>query len=229
MFGSIVPVVGLVVGTLLRPHIMAGWVAGILAVSFFSKGKIKYGLVNLVAIPLLLMGVQQVTGASMELDSAFETALSHYQTLSTIKEGSHIEYGSSGPIFFISGFLAIFCRPLPWEIHSLRFAFAVVETWTLTLCIIWAWLSGTGQQNRFLLTLPETQAALIALIWGAILIAYFPNTGLIIRQRVQMIPAILLLAFLPVLYRDSLRYKQWLQNVWFRSLTQEVPELPAGR
>ena len=67
--------------------------------------------------------------------------------------------------------------------------------------MIGVWLKMHKEERRDILRFPEIQAALIALAWGSFLLSYFPNTGLLMRQRVQMVPAILILAFTPILYR----------------------------
>jgi hypothetical protein len=61
------------------------------------------------------------------------------------------------------------------------------------------------EERRELLRFPEIQAALIALAWGSFLLSYFPNTGLLLRQRVQMVPALLILAFAPILHHGWIK------------------------
>lgn len=205
LFTAPLLVVGSVVGGLLRPHIMTGWVTAVFTVNLLRRGKLGYALVLLCAIPLLLMGTQKLTGAALEVDSAMEKAESHYKIMSSIKGGSNIEYDQAGPMPLASGFISIFFRPLPWEISSVRYLFAIIETWTITILTIGIWLKMHKEERRDLLRFPEIQAALIALAWGSFLLSYFPNMGLVMRQRVQMVPAILILAFVPILYRGWMK------------------------
>jgi len=124
----------------MRPHIMTGWVTAVVSVNFLRRGQFGYAVVLMFAIPLLLIGTQQLTGAALEVDSVMEAAQSRYKLMSQIKGGSDIEYGEEGPIPVASGLVSIFFRPLPWESASIRFVFAIIETWTITLLAIGIWL-----------------------------------------------------------------------------------------
>ncbi len=205
MFTGPLMIAGSVVGGLFRPHIMTGWVTAVVSVNFLRRGQFAYAVVLVFAIPLLLIGTQQLTGASLEVDSVMEAAQSRYKLMSEIKGGSDIEYGNEGPIPVASGLVSIFFRPLPWEIRSMRLVFAIIETWTITLLAIGVWLKMHREERRDILRFPEIQAALIALAWGSFLLSYFPNTGLLMRQRVQMVPALLVLTFTPILYRGWMK------------------------
>jgi hypothetical protein len=221
MFTGPLMIVGSIVGGLMRPHIMTGWVTAVVSVNFLRRGQIGYAVVLVFAIPLLLIATQQLTGAALEVDSAMEKVESQYKLMSQIKGGSDIEYGNEGPIPVASGLVSIFFRPLPWEIRSIRFVFAIIETWTITLLAIGVWLKMHKEERRDIFRFPEIQAALIALAWGAFLLSYFPNTGLLMRQRVQMVPALLILTFTPILYRawmkERLRRPQRLTRPDFAS------------
>ncbi len=198
-------VAGTIVGGLLRPHVIIGWVSAVFAANLFRRGRMAYALLMLIAIPLVLISTQKLTGVRLDVDSAMERAYGQYTTSALSKTGSYIEYGQAGPTFFVSGLVSTFFRPLPWELGSLRFLFAAVETWIITLSLALGWVSIGKKGRRELLMLPEVQAAIVALIWGCALLTYFPNTGLMLRQRVQVIPALLTLAFVPLLYRDSIK------------------------
>ncbi len=77
-----------------------------------------------------------------------EAAESRYKLMSQIKGGSDIEYGEEGPIPVASGLVSIFFRPLPWEIRSIRFLFAIIETWTITILAIGIWLKMHKEERR---------------------------------------------------------------------------------
>jgi hypothetical protein len=212
MFTGPLLIAGSLVGGLLRPHIMTGWVTAVFTVNFWRRGKLAYALVLLFALPLLLISTQRLTGANLDVDSVMEATESRYKLMSQIKGGSDIDYGEEGPIPVASGLISIFFRPLPWEISSIRFLFAIIETWTITILAIGIWLKMHKEERRELLRFPEIQAALIALAWGSFLLSYFPNTGLLMRQRVQMVPALLILTFTPILHhgwiKDRLKVPQ---------------------
>jgi hypothetical protein len=198
-------IAGSIVGGLLRPHIMTGWVTAVFTVNLLRRGKLGYALVLLFALPLLLISTQRLTGSNLDVDSVMEATEARYKLMSQIKGGSNIDYGEEGPIPVASGLVSIFFRPLPWEIRSIRLLFAIIETWTITILTIGAWLRMHREERRELLRFPEIQAALIALAWGSFLLSYFPNTGLLLRQRVQMVPALLILAFAPILHHGWIK------------------------
>ena len=205
MFTGPLLIAGSVIGGLLRPHIMTGWVTAVFTVNFVRRGKLGYALVLLFALPLLLISTQRLTGTNLDVDSVMEATESRYKLMSQIKGGSDIDYGDEGPIPVASGLVSIFFRPLPWELRSTRLLFAIIETWTITILMIGVWLKMNKEERRELIRFPEVQAALIALAWGSFLLSYFPNTGLLMRQRVQMVPALLILAFTPILYRGWMK------------------------
>ncbi len=239
MFTGPLLIAGIVVGGLLRPHIMTGWVTAVFTVNFLRRGKLAYALILLFALPLLLISTQRLTGANLDVDSVMEATESRYKLMSQIKGGSDIDYGDEGPIPVASGLVSIFFRPLPWELRSVRLLFAIIETWTITLLTIGIWLKMNKEERRELFRFPEIQAALIALAWGSFLLSYFPNTGLLMRQRVQMVPALLILAFTPILHhawvKERLKVSQrrrkpdfaappvWLKPANMRLANKHIP------
>ena len=200
-------IAGSLVGGLLRPHVVTGWVTAVFTVNLLQRRRLAHALVLMFAIPLILVSAQRLTGAALDVDSATEMAQSQYKIMKEIKGGSSFDEGSERPIPFVSGFVSIFFRPFPWEIRSVRLLFAIIETWTITLLMIGVWLKMSRNERAEVFRFPEIQTAAIALAWGAFLLSYFPNTGLVMRQRVQMVPALLVLTLMPILYRGWIKEK----------------------
>jgi len=53
-------------------------------------------------------------------------------------------------------------------------------------------------QEKLLLKSSLVQTAIFAILLFSVLFTYMPNEGLIVRERVQVVPALLALALLPI-------------------------------
>ncbi len=199
---SILAGLGLAVGSLLRPHVMVGWLAAALAILVLRRGKKFAAVILLMILPVVGYGLKNLMKADFTQDTALALGETQLKNLSVIAhQGSRIQYTGGKPIFFISGFLSAFFRPFPWEIRSASTLAGSMETWSMTILIIYGWMS-VGSARRTILKLPCVQIAVLACIWMCILLSYFPNEGLMLRQRVQMIPALLVLVALPILVKN---------------------------
>jgi len=70
----------------------------------------------------------------------------------------------------------------------------------------------TPWERRLALKTPAIQAAILVCIVFSIFFTYLPNEGLMVRQRVQMIPALLVLSLFPILLRSFLVNKTMYEN-----------------
>jgi len=207
-------VAGIIVAGILRPHICVVWLGACASVSFFQRGKRVYAVLLLMLLPLAESGLKKTAGVELSAPTSAVEKLSRQQSLQLGSEagGSKIEYGEEGAIFFVSGFASIFLRPFPWEIRSLRVFISSVETWAVTILLIMGWLRMTPWERRLALKTPAIQAAILVCIVFSIFFTYLPNEGLMVRQRVQMIPALLVLSLFPILLRSFLVNKTMYEN-----------------
>ncbi len=213
---------------ILRPHICAVWIISIAAAMLLSRRvtKVAFVLLLVISIPLAYVATRQLaqisaTNPSTVIDRMEDQA----KGLSDPRQGSNIEYGSGGSIFFVSGFTALFFRPFPWALGSARTAICAVETWTITLLMIWAWWRLGSGPRRVLLQMPIIRAAIIASLFFSVFFSYVPNEGLLARQRVQFVPALLALSFLPVIFQ---RFQLWRANI-LRNYQAGVLRKSSGR
>jgi len=199
-------IAGILVAGVLRPHICAVWLGACVSVSFFQRGKRVYAVLLLMFLPLVEGGLQRTAGVELSAPTSALEKLSRQQSIQLGGEagGSKIEYGEEGAIFFVSGFASIFFRPFPWEIRSLRVFISSVETWAVTILLLLGWLRMSPLERRLALKTPAIQAAILVCIVFSIFFTYLPNEGLMVRQRVQMIPALLVLSLFPILLRSFL-------------------------
>ncbi|AFM25490.1 hypothetical protein [Desulfomonile tiedjei] len=204
-------IAGVAIGGILRPHVCAVWLLACAAVELIQRG--KRGLVVIlliVSIPLTLKGLERVTGTKVDSPDMMVKSLSQRATgVADPTQGSYIDYGPEGATFFISGFTAVFFRPFPWDIKSTRVFVSSVETWSLTCLIIVGWLRARREQRRWLLSMPIVRVSILAILMFSVIFTYLPNEGLLVRQRVQVVPGLLVLALLPFITGTFLRYREW--------------------
>ncbi len=186
---------------ILRPHILLIWLAGFASAAVLqSRNRIVVGAILLVAVPMCLFGLRQVTKKDFSSTrQIMEQLQTRHTDLDRGTQGSHIQYGEEGPIFLVSGLTCIFFRPFPWKINSLRVAISALETWALTILIVLAWLKADRADTRRLLRNPLVQATIVATLLFSVLFTHLPNEGLIARQRIQLVPGLLSLALLPMM------------------------------
>jgi hypothetical protein len=204
---------GVAVSGILRPHVCAAWLMSCGIVEMLQRGKRLFVVVFLaVAIPVTLGGLERLTGARVTSPEAVVQHLSAKAAgLSDPKQGSNIDYGPEGSTFLISGITAVFFRPFPWEIRSTRVFISSMETWTLTIFIVYGWYRAGRIQRKWLIRMPIVRASVLAILAFSVIFSYLPNEGLLVRQRIQVVPALLALAFFPFITANYLRYREWIQ------------------
>jgi hypothetical protein len=217
---------GVVIGGILRPHVMLGWVAALAGIVVLRRGKRTIGILILLTLPFIAVAFQKHTQMEFNTDMAIQLGETHARTIAGISSGSTYEYATGKPIFFLSGLFAALFRPFPWEVSSPRILVSSLETWAITFILFYGWLKLSAWERRQLFSRPAIQVAILASIWMCLVLTYFPNEGLMIRQKVQMIPALLALALLPLTGRRFLKaYQLWK----FRQLSSSMPVGPDTR
>lgn len=232
--GTPVFLAGMGVGCLLRPHIMIVWAGAVLAVGLFKKRQFWFAILSAVALLLAVRAFTGLQGMETSVEDAMEFAERQSRVLSATKGGSNIEYGAGGPVVFISGFVALFFRPLPWQIKNLRLLLSCTETWIITYLIVTGLWAGLRSRDKALLGFPQIQTGLIAAFGFCLFFTYTPNEGIIARQRVQALPALFALAVLPRSLRQEKRYRlEALQRMLMRAQMAKTrdpqsPMVPEG-
>jgi hypothetical protein len=198
-------VIGTVLGLILRPHIIICWIGAIMTVNLFRGGRRVYALGMLALMPFML----NVTASHVQMDLTAESAISvaegRFSALAG--GGSAIVYEGDKPTLLISGLISIFFRPFPWDVGSLRTTVNSIETWITTWLIVLGLYRMTREERRHFWRLNEIDVAIVALLALALFLTFLPNVGLMVRQRVQALPALLILAVTPFLL------KTWYRNL----------------
>jgi hypothetical protein len=212
---SFMSIMGVGVAGIFRPHIAMIWVFAAAFVGLLLRGKKSWAIILILFMPVVFLALRAFIGSSlMSPDEALAAMERQYRGLATCGAGSSINYGPGGPIFFVSGFLATFFRPLPWEINSFRTLIACAETWGLTILLILAWLQMTSYERRQLFRVPAVWVSILICLFFSVIFSYLPVEGLIVRQRVQMIPGLLVAALCPWLLREQIREQRRLAEAW---------------
>jgi len=197
--------VGILVGGVLRPHIIVGWAMTMAAVNILVRGRQIVAIAMLIMAPAALALVATRTGVEQDvIEQVLERGYGQAATLASRDSGSRIDYGPGGPTLFVSGFVCLFFRPFIWEARKLSMLLSALEILMTTLFMLWVWWSMNNGQRWFFLKMPQIQAAILACLFFCLFFTFTANAGLIARQRVQAIPALLTLAFVPYLYKRAL-------------------------
>ncbi len=197
-------ILALFVGSILRPVVTLGWALAACAVGVLNSGHRMAAIATIACLPMLFAAFQSQIKSRLQLESAIEVAEQQSANLGAIgDQGSLIEGEGGKPIFFVSGFVSAFVRPFPWDINSVRVLLGAVEVWGMTLLIVMAWVGSTWRIAFQAMRIPGFGVAVLGAAWMCALLSYYPNQGLVLRQRVQMIPALLALVLLPLLVKQS--------------------------
>lgn len=167
-------IAGMIVCGLMRPHMAVAWLIAIGSVTLLSKGRVVYALICLAALPLLFSKMQSLAQNDFSsIDSTLAMLQAHSSSLRSM--GGSTQTGPSIPV--ISGLLAIFFRPFPWESRSIFMAVCALEIWTVTLTMFRSWWRATSEERRFLWRTPAIRVALLAVAITSVLFSYFRMTG----------------------------------------------------
>ena len=201
--------VGGFVGMLLRPHTALIWFGAVLMVKMTQPKFVKYGM-GIILLAFLYDAHIHEIRTNVNFSSLKETiSKADFLMKGLVKrrKPSTFDYGESGPIPVASGAVNAFFRPFIWRFHKLSALLSSLEIWTISLGILFLWGRMTKGEWKVMLRDPVIQVSFLVLIPFSFLFTYFPNEGLIARQRVHLFPALLVLFAMPVLQRNAHREK----------------------
>lgn len=221
--------IGVAVGTMLRAHVMMAWVSAVCVAGLLQPGRRSFAAASLALLPLILLAFAAKTSIDPSIEESMNFAERTGGVLASKTGGSDIEYGPVGPIFFVSGFISLFFRPFLWEAGNLRLLLAIAESWITTGLILGSLLWMIKPEGRKVFGLPEIRAAFAVCILFSVFFTYLPNEGLMVRQRVQAIPALLILVVLPRWKRRENNRKVRLKRILAQRARVAVAGLPHQR
>ena len=206
--GTPMLVAGMAVGGILRPHIMIVWIGAVLVVELVKKRQFWFAILSGIAFLGAIQAFTGMHGLESSFDQATQFGEMRSKILSATQGKSNIDYGAGGPVVFVSGFISLFFRPFPWEMTSLRLLLSCLETWIITCFVFTGLWSGLRSRSAPIGHLPQIQVALIATLGFCLFFTYTPNEGIVARQRIQALPALLAMAVLPRSARQEQKYRR---------------------
>jgi len=196
-------IVACFVGAGIRGHLIFFWVVSVLVVKVFQRGFWKWGLILLFIMPLFLGQVRQ----KMRLDSFrsnVEFAERYMDNYIRRDKPSTFDYGGRDPILVLDGAVNTLFRPFLWHFPNLRSVLSSIEIWTISLSILFLWMRMSNEEWRRIFRNPAIWVACLVCIPFFAFFTYTVNEGLIVRQRIQLYPALLVLLATPILQRSEL-------------------------
>lgn len=188
---------GLGLAFALRPHVAA--VLGLATVAAYwlqtlsrpsLRKFLEMGLAAVLAV-FLLAGMAQQFGIEADLEGLQEFVT--YRGGQTLEGGSRLEGRPSGVLALLKGFVNIWMRPFPWDVHNLMALFACMEV----LFLWWlAWRHRKGLRLAFKAWWRDRMLSFAApLLFGyTVMIGLtFANLGIIARQRSPLFPFLFIL------------------------------------
>lgn len=197
----VLPVLGLLVVMMMRPHIAMAWLLAIGAgVMLHTR---RFGLLFATAagavMSIWLLSVLRPATFEEALSDGATTALSNqYEELSSLDMGRAPISGSS-PIPVVSGLALILFRPWPTETQTVDAFFAGLEVWTLAALGLFGWV--VARDRRRLCLHPGLVTNIVLLLLMGFYFSYMYNMGLAVRQRLMCFPAVLAIYVWPLLTR----------------------------
>ncbi len=198
--GLLFVVLGTLATAVVRPHVTALLLLGLIVASVFARGNRSSSLgpvLTMTTIALIAAGAaftsgqieQNLPGGSEGFSGALETAT--YRSTEGSEGGSEIEVTSpNSPLEYPRAFFTVMFRPLPFEVRSATQLFSALETTALLALIVVRRREVTNALKRILLVpylrFAGIYTAAFAFAWSSV-----GNLGIISRQRVQVLPFLL--------------------------------------
>lgn len=189
-----------------RPHVLLAFLGATTFAAVFARssrnlrarGSRRLILLTLAAVGLSFAVTQsgQLLGVSDDsslVDAAYERAES------TAKGQGRASYSQDpvrNPLQVPGAVVTVVLRPFPWEIRSLMQGLACLESLIVLGLLWWAVRDHFGRVRRF----DFNVLTLTAIVYSVILssaVASYGNFGLLVRQRMQIWPFLIFLAFSP--------------------------------
>lgn len=211
--GGVFFVIGILLVLLFRPHVALMSIGGLglallvgLMGGFGLAGKGMKGLttrarvmrlVGLVAVVVLAgVGSTRLGETFKENQNGSSEGLEQALTQTATGNSEFTPSAITGPTTLPAGFVTVLARPFPWEARNLNSLIAAGEGLVLAGLFLTSW--------RRLLSLPALALRRPFLIYCAtyvllfvIAFSYIANFGILARQRVQVLPVLLVFLALP--------------------------------
>lgn len=207
--GLLIIALGALMLYMVRPHVAALVSVATFAAFLLKKpprnASILFPIGKLAVIVLLGAGLVVAVGQLEEFfgvdefsSEAVETTLNEVAQ-QTGQGGSQFTSGSTtdlSPSRFPEAFVGVMFRPFPWQATNLQALIAAAESAFLAVLVLTSWSRILGSIRSVL----RTPYVLLCCTYTVLFVygfSAFANAGILVRQRVQVLPFVLVLVCLP--------------------------------
>lgn len=191
------PLLGFAAVAFQRPHMAMAFAAAVGLGPMIHEKKIRHAFIITIAVISgfqVLQFIRPEFFNEMMQDGVMDALEASHQKREGL--GSSAIYHPGGrPIPVITGLTLIFLRPFPHEISGTTSAMAALEVWLITMICAIGWMRLPGRRQALLH--PFTVTLLAATLLMAFFFSYTYNMGLLVRQRLHVMPAVIALAAIP--------------------------------
>jgi hypothetical protein len=217
--------IGLTVGIIMRPYTMVAWACSLAVVILYKSRRIMVSAVMVLGM-IISVGFMASQLGIENVEEAEEFAKDWSQMTRNLQyempEGAESTI-TGKPIVFVSGAISLFFRPFPWNVRALRLVISSAEIWTISGLIILGWKRATRADRRLMLSSPDVLVSILVCLAYCMLFTFIANEGQVARARLQAMPALLTLAYVPYLLRYSRKVERKRMRAMYAQQAQYHP------
>lgn len=196
---------GLFASAMVRPHVTALLVAAALGGLLFrsNEGRATAGMTKVAGVVVLIVLTIAFADRAAEYVGVEELTVAEVNETLDVRGGNTETGGSeftpvplTNPLGIPAAFVTVLFRPFPWEANNLQSLMASAESLALLGLIALSWRR-FGGMARYLRENPYLIFALVYTLLFIWAFSRFGNFGIIARQRVLVMPFVLILAAFP--------------------------------
>ena len=201
---------GLTGGAMVRPHVVVFAVAGVLIGYIVAPrkkpgpGSAMWKTVGVVVLSIAAFTVLRHAAGFLgitKLNSAqVGAALQSAGHRTTEGASAFTAHQVSSPLSFPQGLVTVLFRPFPWEAHNAQALVSSLEGVLLMVLIATSWRR-FARLPRLMAKRPFVSLSVIYIVLFVYAFSVIGNFGILVRERVQVLPFVLMLAALPTAQR----------------------------
>ena len=203
---------GLVLTGLIRPHVAVLLAAGVFLAYVVRRPRRRTltspvsHVVGLAAAGLVVLVLVSAAARFLKVDEVNATAIRDTLEATAERTATGGSEFAAQPVTSVAdmptALATVIFRPWPWEAHNAQALVASVESVVLLLLVVWGWRRLVALP-RLVLREPYVAFAVTYVLLFVYAFSTFGNFGLLVRERVQVLPLVLLLPCLPLLRRRA--------------------------
>lgn len=177
------------IGCALRPYVMIIWLVALSYLLLFSRYRVVVVPAFVSFITAAFFVLEKLSGFDSSMESALAMLDSNRESIISL-DGSSIQ---GEKIFLISGIVSMFFRPFIWSTNGIQQFLSSLETWSIAIFIVYQLARVGGSGLRVLAKNTQFISCALALVGFCLLFTWSGNEGLLVRQRTQAVPALVMI------------------------------------